>query len=676
MNNRALFSILLACLIPNFAFGWQDIQQASQTANAVAELTPTEAPEFKLSSLDGGTCTLPNESKFTVVCFLGIECPLAKLYSPRLRELDAEFRKHGIQFIGINSNQQDSESEFLDFANSNGIEFPVAKDFDNIVADKFSVKRTPEVFVVDQNLTIHYRGRIDDQYSPGVTRNKAQRNDLKIALQELLAGKSVSVKRTDAEGCLLGRVRKTNPDSDVTFAKQVSRILQNHCVECHRDDDIGPFALDQYEEVVGWADMIVETIDNGRMPPWHADPNHGKFANERRMTDAEKDSIRKWVDNGAPFGSKEDLPQPVERVSGWRLPTAPDQVIAMSDKAFHIPAGGTVEYQYFVVDPGFTEDKWVTAAEVIPGNRGVVHHSIVFIRPPDGKRLNGVGWLTAYVPGQRLLQFKQGRARRIPAGSKLVFQQHYTPNGSEQDDITKLGMVFAKPTDVTEEIFTLIAINQEFEIKPNESNKTVSASVRSIPTEGQLLSVSPHMHFRGKSFVAWNGDQKDDQAKPETLLKVPNYDFNWQHTYEFEKPIPLSELRSLSMEVTFDNSNANPFNPDPEQYVLWGDQTWEEMAIAFFDVSVPRNDNQRVAQRRLETQQSKESASAREESRNKKAKEFAVSFFERFDNDTDGLITREELPVSIRSYGFRRYDRNRSGDLTPDEIETEAKSRF
>ena len=150
--------------------------------------------------------------------------------------------------------------------------------------------------------------------------------------------------------------------------------------------------------------------------------------------------------------------------------------------------------------------------------------------------MNGVGWLTAYVPGQRLLKFEKGRARRIPAGSKLVFQQHYTPNGSVQDDTTKLGMIFANPDDVKEEMFTLIAINQEFEIKPHESNRVVKANVQAIPKVGKLLSVSPHMHFRGKSFVAWSGEQTGEQ----TLLKVPNYDFNWQHTYELAKPIPLT----------------------------------------------------------------------------------------------------------------------------------------
>ena len=213
-----------------------------------------------------------------------------------------------------------------------------------------------------------------------------------------------------------------------------------------------------------------------------------------------------------------------------------------------------------------------------------MHHAIVFVRPPDGESFTGIGWLTAYVPGQRATQFPPGFARRIPAGSKFVFQMHYTPNGKAQFDQTKIGLNFIDEASVTHEVFTLAGIDQEFEIPPNVAEHAVDASVSWLPKEGMLLAAMPHMHLRGKSFQVRtrSGDSESIQ------LDVPHYDFNWQHTYEWSEPIPLRDIDRLSFTATFDNSVANPFNPNPNEYVMWGDQTWEEMAVAFFEVARPR----------------------------------------------------------------------------------------
>ena len=294
--------------------------------------------------------------------------------------------------------------------------------------------------------------------------------------------------------------------------------------------------------------------------------------------------IRDWVEQGMPHGDADQLPTPVKFASGWQLSREPDRVIAMRDRPFTVPADGTVEYQYFVVDPKFEEDVWVSQAEVIPGNRSIVHHSIVFIRPPDGTRFRGIGWLGAYVPGQRMPATNPQLARKIPAGSRLVFQQHYTPNGTAQSDITKVGLVFADEAEVTQERLTLTAMNQGFELKPKSAGQVVKASVRQLPSRGTLLGISPHMHYRGNQFTATMSTK--DETEP--LLKVPAYDFNWQHNYEFAEPLELNTIDKIETRFVFDNSRDNPFNPDPSSYVTWGDQTWEEMAIAFFDVAVPR----------------------------------------------------------------------------------------
>lgn len=626
------------------------------------------AVEFRLQDLQGNPMNVNAAAEgLTVICFLGTECPLAKLYAGRLQTLSQTFSGQDVRFVGINSNRQDSAKELAEFAEAQGITFPVAKDFDNVVADQLKVVRTPEVIVVDADSKIRYRGRVDDQYLPGVSRSKPDRADLRIAIEELLADKPVSIARTQPEGCLLGRVTQPVADATVTFCDQVVRVLQRNCIECHHEGDIGPFALTDYEEVVGWGDMMIEVIDNQRMPPWHADPAVGHFTNARVMTAADKKILRDWVDQGMPYGKAQQKPAALEFATGWQLPRAPDRVISMRKRPFTIPADGTVEYQYFVVDPKFEEDVWVTAAEVIPGNRSVVHHSIVFIRPPDGTAFTGIGWLGAYVPGQRLPETRPNLARRIPAGSRLVFQQHYTPNGRTQTDITKVGLVFADEQEVTEERLTLTAMDQGFELKPEDAQQKVAATMRPIARGGKLLGIAPHMHFRGNQFTA----TAISQDGSEDLLRVPNYDFNWQHNYELAEPLDLSSVKAIETEFVFDNSKDNPFNPDPSSYVTWGDQTWEEMAIAFFDVSRPRRPKRSAARRRHDT--SDEGAVSTQEQ--EKAEKLADKFLKRFDADGDGLVKRSDVPLTIQARAFGRSDLDHNGSLDRDELVNQFLSR-
>ena len=407
------------------------------------------------------------------------------------------------------------------FAVEQKLEFPIAKDFDQWIADSISVKRTPEVFVVtNDDLTIHYRGRVDDQYSPGVSRSAPQREDLKMAIEQLLGGKTVDVGLTKPEGCLLGRgKRRLDPQPTVTWTGQINAFVKKNCSQCHQQGDIGPFSVEDYNEVVGWSDMMMETIDQKRMPPWHADPHIGKFLNERRLTAAEIALFRAWIDQGTPHGEVvtkdsqiEENTSPSQRSVEWRLPQEPDLVVPMADQPFEVAADGIIEYQYFVVDPGFETDRWISAAEIRPGNRAVVHHSIVFVRPPDGTAPAGVGWLSAYVPGQRPLAFNPSRARFVPAGSKFVFQQHYTTIGTKADDLTSIGIVFANSEEVKTELLTLMAIDQNFEIEPHEKSHRVTARLDNFDRDAQLISIAPHMHFRGKSFKAFTHRTEDKKS--------------------------------------------------------------------------------------------------------------------------------------------------------------------
>ncbi|MBX7074598.1 MAG: redoxin domain-containing protein [Pirellulales bacterium] len=551
------------------------------------------------------------DKQAVVLAFVGTECPLAKLYGPRLAELAKEFESRGAAFLAIDSNRQDSITEIAAYARTHGIEFPVLKDMNNKVADLVGATRTPEVFVLDKSGTVRYQGRIDDQYGLTIGSNyakpKLEHRDLAMALDELLSGKEVAAPYREATGCLIGRMREPDAKSAVTYSNQIARILQNRCVECHRQGQIAPFALTSYDEVVGWADMMAEVVRDGRMPPWHASPKYGKFKNDRHMSDEEKALIDQWLAAGAPEGDPSDLPAPREYSEEWMMPE-PDLVVYMDDEPYTVPAEGVVEYQYFTVDPGFTEDKWVSASECKPGSRSVVHHIFVFVQPPgaDGEEAmggeelekqreerhrarqrgeGGIGLgsgstklICGTAPGVPPFVNPEGMCFFIPKGSKLIFQMHYTPNGSETLDRSCVGLKFADPKDVRAEIEMDMAINFAFQIPAGADNHPVE-STHKFDRATEILSLTPHMHLRGKSFrydlVYADGTRK-------TLMEVPRYDFNWQITYQLAEPVLAPAGSRLECLAHFDNSEENLANPDPTKPVRWGDQTWEEMMIGWF----------------------------------------------------------------------------------------------
>jgi len=319
------------------------------------------------------------------------------------------------------------------------------------------------------------------------------------------------------------------------------------------------------------------------MPPWHANPAHGHFRNDARLSDEEKSLIARWVEAGAPEGDPAELPPPRQFVTGWQI-GQPDAVIYMRDEPFQVPASGEVRYQYFLVDPGFKEDKWIQAAECRPGNRAVVHHIIVGLVPPGAVRpmriVEGVesDWLAATAPGAKPLVLADGLAKLIPAGSKLVFQMHYTPNGTPQEDRSAIGLVFADPKTVKRLVGTDKAANPRFSIPPGASNYRVEAT-KTFQKDTLLLAFFPHMHLRGKAF---RYTAKYPDGREEILLDIPHYDFNWQNTYELAEPKRMPKGSKIHCEAWYDNSDANLANPDPTATVRWGDQTWEEMMIGYF----------------------------------------------------------------------------------------------
>lgn len=545
--------------------------------------------EFKLDDYLGSAHSSAEwkDKKALVVVFLGTECPLAKLYGQRLAELDKKYGDKGVQFVGINSNQQDSLTDIGHYARIHKIDFPLLKDPGNKIADQFGAERTPEAFLLDPSGKVRYWGAIDDQHTVGVSRPKPQQEFLVKAIDQLLAGEAITTTETPPAGCYIGRVSDKKPTGDITYSRHIAGILNRHCVACHRPDQIAPFTLTSYDDVVGWGETICEVIKDQRMPPWHANPAHGEFWNDTRMPDDEKELVFKWVENGMPQGDPDDLPPAPKFTEGWRIPK-PDLVIKMP-KPYTVPAKGTVPYQYFVVDPGFKEDVWYKGADARPGNPAIVHHMILFYVPP-GEKVDGLKALyhaiASFAPGMPANISPDAYSRRIPAGSKLVFQMHYTPNGSEQVDQSEAGIVFADAKKVQKEIRLGAAFNHQFQIPAGAPDHPVEAKYR-FDDDVVLYSVTPHMHLRGKSFRFTA--VFPDKSK-EILLDVPRYDFNWQNTYLLKRPRVLPQGTEIVCDAHFDNSANNKANPDPTKPVYWGDQTWEEMAIGSFATSLVDQD--------------------------------------------------------------------------------------
>jgi peroxiredoxin len=561
---------------------------ATPLGTAAAETTPLGKPidDFSLRDFRGKLTSLSDfrDRKLVVIALLGTECPLARLYGPRLVKLAERYAAQDVAFLGINANSQDSITEIAAYARLHNIEFPLLKDVGNRVADQLGATRTPEVFVLDQQRVVRYWGRIDDQYGVGYARDNPQRLDLKLALDELLAGRPVSTPITTSIGCHIGRRVTPKLDSHVTYSQHIAPILQTRCVECHRSGEIAPFALTSYDEVAGWAETIAEVIRDERMPPWHADPKYGRFSNDRRLSDGEKQVVYQWVAAGVPQGDPAHLPAPPQYSDGWQLNQQPDQVVYMRREPYRVPAEGTVSYQYFTADPGFTEDKWLKMAEVRPGNRAVVHHVLVFVKTPGSRFGDGEGYLAAYVPGLRATPLPPGMAKRIPAGAKLYFQVHYTPIGSVQQDRSMIAMVFAHPDEVTHAVMTASAMQRRLYIPPHVSNHCVEATSGTVGQDVLLLSMMPHMHLRGKSF---RYEMLDTRGHSQILLDVPRYDFNWQTSYLLAEPQLIPAGTKIHCVAHYDNSENNLANPDPSVTVRWGPQSWDEMMFGYFDYAVP-----------------------------------------------------------------------------------------
>jgi peroxiredoxin len=558
-------------------------------ASMLGESPLTTSPaDFRLQDFRGAWHSLDEARsiRVVVIAFVGTECPLAQAYAPRLAELARTYGKRGVAFFGVDSNEQDGPVAIGRFATAHGIPFPILKDVGHGLADRLGAARTPEVFVLDEGRGIRYSGRVDDQYALGVHRTAPTTRDLGDALDALLAGKAPPTAKTVASGCRIGRPIGPADQGTVTYSKEVARILQARCVSCHRPGEIAPFSLTDYRQASGWASMIAEVVDGGRMPPWHASPEHGRFSNEARLTPEEKQVIAQWVAGGSPEGNPSDLPPPVSYAEGWRIPK-PDLVLEMPNEV-EIPAEGLIPYQHITIDPKLTKDVWVSASQVRPGNPSVLHHLVVTVIPPGAKRVeqSGGDFLAAYAPGMPPRILPEGVARLVPAGSKLEFQVHYTPRGTKQVDRSRIGLTFADPATVHKDLKSGMAIDFRLRI-PAGAPDFVSKADHRFDQAAVLYSLMPHMHLRGKS-MKFEAEYPD--GRREILLDVPRYEFDWQNLYVLSEPKPMPEGTIIHCEGHFDNSADNPNNPNPKKTVTFGEQTNDEMLVGYLNYALRDQD--------------------------------------------------------------------------------------
>jgi hypothetical protein len=411
-----------------------------------------------------------------------------------------------------------------------------------------------------------------------------------------------------AASMFLPLAAQRSSSSAPTFYRDVLPILQDHCQACHREGEIAPMPFVTYEQSKKWALPIAEAARSKKMPPWFADPRFGRFSDDPSLTPQQVETLSAWADSNAPPGDPNDAPPVRQWTAGWNIAT-PDEVLRMPTPVA-IPAHGDIEYTYEIVPTGFREDKWIQMSEVRPSSRAHVHHAVVYIRPPNSNWLRGAplgvpfsastlndeklrhqahetdsDMLLVYAPGSSPDRWPDGMAKFIPAGSDLVFQMHYTTNGQAAMDRTSVGLGFAKHTP-QQRIFTLQLANDHdpIPIPPGADNYRVEVH-GTMPNDCTLLSFFPHMHLRGKRFE-YNIVHADHTT--ETLLRV-NYDFYWQLSYKLAEPRVLRAGTELQAVAWYDNSRKNPHNPDPESPVRWGDQTYNEMMVGFFDVAVPAN---------------------------------------------------------------------------------------
>jgi peroxiredoxin len=609
----------LSCLALIAALFWGmggRADEAPSTANLGKKIA-----NFTLTDAQGKAWSLYDlkDKKAIVIVFLSFECPISTSYAQPLADMAAEFGKAGVAFVGLTANADESPAEVAKQARAYKLPFPVFQDASFKAADALRAEITPEAFLLDGDFVLRYRGRIDNSYYARLKRSQKPLNeDLKQALGELLSGRPIQVPATAAVGCTILRATPART-GNVTYYRDVLPILQERCQTCHRPGEVGPFSLMTYRQAVNWAEDIKSFTQSRRMPPWKpvAGPD---FHNQRKLTDKELATLAAWVSGGTPAGDPKDAPGPRTFPEGWQLGT-PDLVLTVSDD-FQVGPTGNDLFRCFVLPTKLTEDKYVAAVEIRPGNRRILHHTLLFIdRTGQGRKLEqqtkargkgdasdphaptdldrgpgysvamGVGFapqggLSGWAPGQMPRVLPEGTGYYLPKGADVIMQAHYHRDGRQEKDRTSIGLFFVKQPRARIYQTAVMAGGNEgrialplfFAIPAGNDHFPVKGSLYATG-DCDLHSIMPHMHLLGKEITV---TLHPPEGPAKTLVAIKEWDYNWQETYWFKEPVHVKKGSRLDVQAVYDNSTKNQNNPfKPPRVVFFGEYTTNEMCFVF-----------------------------------------------------------------------------------------------
>lgn len=548
---------------------------------------PVEVPNFRLLGQDGRALELfyQSDARAVVLVFAGNDLaslgPQGADQIAHLNQLHAAYSSQGIPIWVIADATTADRTRLGAQAKTLGLkaEIPVLEDEGGVVTREIGKGTVPEAVVLKPGAwSVLYRGRIRDAVATasGGVASKALLED---ALKARLAGTPVVVRHTEA----LGTPAAPRNFSGRTYAKDIVPLLQKGCVKCHSPGNIAPWAMTNHTVLRDYAPLMKDEMLSRRMPPWHADRAPQSYSNDGMLSGEEIALLVDWIDRGAP---REDGPDPLAEAvppppPDWPI-GAPDRVITLQRQS--IPASGTVNYKYLIVPNPFPNDVWLRAAAVKPGNARVVHHVLVFTASTFADVLQiqaGLGgYFAAYVPGMDQVEFPGNTGKLLKKGATIVFQVHYTATGKPETDTTQLGL-YLSPTQPKGELRTAAAYDTQFTIPAGTTDHPAQAEF-TLPYDSLLHEMSPHMHFRG-SWFRFEAVLPDNRR--ELLLNVPFYRFDWQTLYRLNEPRRLPAGTRIVATGGWDNSAKNPYNPDPGATVRFGEQSWEEMFIGYFNFS-------------------------------------------------------------------------------------------
>jgi peroxiredoxin len=566
MKRSLLFvAVGMQCLI-----GYQ--AQAAKIGSEAGNLTFKDIRCVTRSLSDLG------EAKGYALVFLNTSCPIAQRYLPRLQELHDKYAPQGLQLVAVYNSQDETPKDIAAHGLAAGLTFPLVWDEEHKCTQALGVERVPQALLLDAGKRVVYSGRIDDQYRTGGVQPQVGRHDLADAIEEMLAGKPMSVAETTIDGCKVTPWQPPKFAYQVTFHEHVEAILQKNCQNCHHEGTAAPFALVTYDDAKAQGEMLAEVVRDGRMPPWYAHSEFGHFANDPSLTRDERNLVEAWVRGGMERGDSAKAPKPLEFVkSEWRI-GEPDMVLT-THKPIKIQASGFIPYNYVFLQPPFADDTYVEAIEIRPHNRAVVHHCNAFYVDAVTRKASSNTFITGYVPGGVPFIMQPGIAQRIPKNAIIGLQIHHVTTGKEEESTISIGFRYAKGT-VNKTTHFVLLDPRNIAIPPGDAFYEMKAQ-KKIDEDSTLLGLFTHMHLRGRDMTFF---ANYPDGKRETLLQIPNYNFEWQIGYVCPEPpneVKIPAGTEMAAIAHFDNSKFNPYNPDPKYKVPYGDQSYDEMFNGF-----------------------------------------------------------------------------------------------